>query len=181
MNNTISREQAEQIFAAHSEFVYRTALLLTKSEALADDITQETFIQVFKKFHTFDSNRAIQPWIYKITINTTRNLLRKQKWLTFTGFAPDTCKQDSFENMIVREEANRELYEEINRLSFKSKEIIILHFYTGLKLSEIAEALDIPIGTSKSRLNYALNQLRKRFPEDKSISFQNGGEAYEIN
>ena len=59
MNDTVSRVQAEQIFSAHSEFVYQTALLLTKSEALADDITQETFIQVFKKFHTFDSNRTI--------------------------------------------------------------------------------------------------------------------------
>ena len=84
-------------------------------------------------------------------------------------------------NLIMQEEANREIYEEINRLSFKSKEIIILHFYAGLKLSEIAEALDIPIGTCKSRLNYALNQLRKWFPEHKSVSFQNGGEVYEVN
>ena len=54
----------------------------------------------------------------------------------------------------------------------KAKKLSFCTSIQVLKLSEIADALDIPIGTCKSRLNYALNQLRKRFPEHKSVSFQ---------
>ncbi|MGC5772454.1 RNA polymerase sigma factor [Paenibacillus pabuli] len=54
------------------------------SKTLADDITQETFIQVFKKFNTFDSTKPIKPWINKISIKTMHNMLRKQKRLVYT-------------------------------------------------------------------------------------------------
>lgn len=180
MENEINREQAEQIFTIYSPYVYKTALFLTKSEALADDITQETFIRVFKKYHTFDANKPLRPWIYKITLNTTRNMLRKQKWLTLLGFAPEKSKGNSVEHNVLQDEQNQELWKEINRLPDKSKEIIILHFYGELKLSEAAEALGIPIGTCKSRLHTALKQLRKQLPNYETFQLE-GRELYETN
>ncbi|MGE8203813.1 RNA polymerase sigma factor [Heyndrickxia sp. NPDC080065] len=181
MVHQITREHAEQIFSEYSPFVFQIALLLTKSESLADDITQETFLQVFKKYHTYDRSKSMKPWIYKITLNTMRNMLRKQKWLTFISFEPESSQGNVVEKTIIKEEENEELWEEINRLSIKSKEVIVLHFYSGLKLSEVAEILDIPIGTCKSRLNTALKMLRKRLTKNGALKIRQGGNIYESN
>jgi RNA polymerase sigma factor (sigma-70 family) len=123
----------------------------------------------------------MQPWIYKITLNITRNILRKQKWLKFIGFAPESAEGKNVESIVLQDEQNQELLKAIHRLSLKSKEVIVLHFYADLKLREIAAALDIPIGTCKSRLHTALNQLRKQFPDNTFLKLHKGGEVYESN
>lgn len=182
MTNEISKELAKQIFIEYSPYVYQTALLLTKSESLADDVTQETFIQVFKKYHTFDTNRPMKPWIYKITVNTIRNMIRKQRWLKFIGFSPEISdEKNSIEHFILQDERNNGLWSEINQMPAKSKEIIVLHYYAELKISEIAEILNIPIGTCKSRLNTALSQLRRKLPKNELFNVHKGGEIYGEN
>lgn len=179
MTADISKEKAEAIFREHSAYVYRVALFLTKSKALADDITQETFLQVFRKFSRFDDSKPIQPWIYRITLNTTRNMLRKQRWLYFVGEVPETTDLKSMENTFIKSEEARELWKEINKLALKSREVIVLHFYCGMKLKEAAEIIGIPLGTCKSRLNQGLKTLRKNLPENDIIMLSQGGDIYE--
>lgn len=179
MTTDISKEMAEAIFREHSAYVYRVALFLTKSRMLADDITQETFLQVFRKFDRFDVSKPIQPWIYKITLNTTRNMLRKQRWLHFVGDIPETTDLESIENTFIKSEETIKLWEEINKLTLKSREVIVLHFYCGMKLKEIAEVIGIPVGTCKSRLNQGLKALRKNLPENEVITLNQGGDIYE--
>jgi RNA polymerase sigma factor (sigma-70 family) len=166
------------MFKEYSPFVFRTAYFLTRSDSLADDITQETFIKIIKGLHTYDSSKPIEPWIYKITINTTRNILRKQKWLRFVGVIPEAVqetKENIIEKTILQSEDEKELMKEINKLSQKLKEVIILHFYLGLKLKEVADILNIPVGTCKSRLNAALNKLRNQIPESEHKKMMEGG------
>lgn len=160
LSDGITQDQAEEIYISHSAYVYRTALVLTKSKALAEDVVQETFLRVFQKFHTYDDEKPILPWIYKITVNVTRNLLRKQRWLSFIGDAPEKEGFDLVEASILKDEEEQELWAAVNRLSLKHREIIVLHYYCDMKLKEIADILAIPIGTCKSRLNSALNALR---------------------
>lgn len=179
MQESISKDKAETIFKEHSNYVFRTALFLTKSKEMADDITQETFIHVFIKFDTFDSTKPLQPWLYKIALNTTRNMLRKQRWLKFTDHLPEAHSLDMVENSILKSEEKEELWREINQLSLKSREVFVLHFYSGLKLKEISEILDIPLGTCKSRLNSAINTLRKQIPHNEFSFLGEGGEFCE--
>jgi len=176
----ISKEDAELIFKEHSGYIYKVALFLTNSKELADDITQETFIQVFRKYHTYNSSKAIQPWIYKVTLNVTRNMLRKQKWLKFIGKLPEKSSLNLVENTVLKTEEENELWREINNLSFKSREILILHFYSGMKLKEISESLGIPLGTCKSRLNTALSTLRKKPPNNDFEFLDKGGDTFGI-
>ncbi|CAG7631765.1 RNA polymerase sigma factor [Paenibacillus allorhizosphaerae] len=171
----ISQEAARRMFEEYSPYVYRTAWLLTKSEALADDITQETFIQAFRKYDAYDSNNPFKPWIYKITLNTMRNTVRKHKWLTLLGIIPDQADERSVEREVMEGEAQAELRKEIDRLPRKLREVIVLHFYAGLKLGEAAEALDIPVGTCKSRLHAALTRLRKQMPQNEYFQYRKGG------
>ena len=156
-----NKEYIAELFHQHSASVYRTAFFLTKSRILADDITQETFIQIIRKFHLYDSSKPIEPWIYKITVNITRNMIRKQKLLGFVGKKSITPPEELVEPAVLRKESNSELWKEITQLPQKSKEVVILHFYAELTLSEVAKVLGIPLGTCKSRLHYALTRLRE--------------------
>lgn len=162
MNKEITKETAELIFKNHTTYIYRIALFLTKSRTLADDITQETFLQVFKKYHSYDPQKPIEPWIYKITLNTTRNTLRKQKWLSFTDQLPNRTAFDNTESIILKNEEEAILWKAVDMLSHKSKEVIVLHYYSDMKLNDIAHTLGIPLGTCKSRLNAALTNLKKQ-------------------
>lgn len=161
MSKDISRENAEAIFNNHIAYIYRIALFLTKSKSLADDITQDTFLQILRKYHTYDSKRPIEPWIYKITLNTTRNTLRKQKWLSFIDQLPEHTAFDDTEDIILRNEEEAILWEAVHSLTHKSKEVILLHYYADMKLNDVADTLGIPLGTCKSRLNAALKNLNK--------------------
>ena len=164
MGQELSQEDAARIFEDHSTFVFRIALFLTKSSVLADDVTQETFMLVFRKYHLFDPAKPLKPWIYKIALNTTRNMLRKQHWLKFVGETPEKRSLELVEEKVLQSEANQELWRAILSLSLKNREVVILHFYSGLTLQEVAKVLSIPIGTCKSRLNAALHALRQRLP-----------------
>jgi RNA polymerase sigma-70 factor (ECF subfamily) len=161
LNKEISKETAEIIFNNHNAYIFRIALFLTKSKALADDITQETFLQIFRKYHTYDTKKSIEPWIYKITLNTTRNILRKQRWLSFTDQLPEYATCDDTENIILKNEEEAMLWEAIDLLTHKRKEVIVLHYYADMKLNDVAAVLGIPLGTCKSRLNAALRNLNK--------------------
>lgn len=156
--------------------MFRVALFLMKSKTLAEDVTQETFIQVYKKYYLYNLNKPIEPWIYRITINTARNMCRKNKWLSFFGHYQEQESGDLIEETFFKLQERTELWCEINKLSLKSREVIVLHYYLGMKLNEVSAILNIPLGTCKSRLNFALSSLRKNINENVQINFVEGGE-----
>lgn len=180
MFNKLDRIQAQDLFETYSPYVYRVALFISKSKVLADDITQETFIRIYEKYDTYNKERPIEPWIYQITLNVSRNLLRKRKWLSFLSKVPEREVTETIESHLVKNEEDQALWNEINKLSNKYQEIIILHYYTGLKHIEIAEVLGIPVGTCKSRLHTATKQLRKNLSGHQLFKSY-GGESVEIS
>lgn len=165
MYSSITKETAERMFNDYSGYVFRVALFLTKSRELADDITQETFIKAFRKYSSYDPARPFEPWLYKIAINTARNMYRRQKAMALLDEVYDQDSGISVEENILEREQRDGLWQEINHLSLRSREVIVLHFYSGLKLKEIAHVLGIPLGTCKSRLNYALKTLKQRISQ----------------
>lgn len=179
MNRNITQEQAEAIFRDYSPQIYRAALFLTKSPTLADDITQDTFIQVFRKYHSYDPAKPLLPWIYKIALNMTRKTFRKQKWPFLSKEVPDNESHNYVEDVVLKNEQDEELWKEINKLTLKGREIIVMHYYSGFKLSEIATALGIPLGTCKSRLNAALNSLGKQLHCNTIMMAIEGEDVYE--
>ncbi|WP_231938143.1 RNA polymerase sigma factor [[Bacillus] enclensis] len=160
----IDEAKAEMIFNEYRQYIFRTALLLTKSRSLADDITQETFIILLSKYDTYDPERPIKPWIYTITMNVAKTILKKQKILKYFSYFSDESSHDrvdSVEEHFLKSDDIQEIWKIVNSLSWKSKEVIILHFYSGLTLKECSHVLGIPLGTAKSRLHTALQQLRR--------------------
>jgi len=150
------------MFEEHSSYIYGIALMITHQRALADDITQETFLRAFAKYHLYDSSKPLRPWLYRITVNMARSVLRRKNWMQlFTGAAAVEGTEDSAETIALQSESRMQLWNAVARLSQKQREVITLHYYAGLPLPETAMALGIPLGTCKSRLHAALQKLRK--------------------
>ncbi|MGM0854744.1 MAG: RNA polymerase sigma factor [Bacillota bacterium] len=139
----IDEAKAESIFKENRDYVYKTALLLTKSRSLADDITQETFIKLLSKYDTYDPARPFKPWIYTITMNVAKTVMKKQQMLKCFSFFSDDVAHDQVdlvEGNYIKEDELQELWKIVNSLSWKSKEIIVLHFYSELTLNECSHA-----------------------------------------
>jgi len=173
----LSDSKLAQLFEEHVQYVFRTALLLTRSQTMADDVTQETFIRVMRKYHLYDESKSFRPWLYRLTVNVARNMLRKQKWLKWMG-NHYTDEGGEMPEALVVSEKNDQLWSAILRLSQKCREVVILHYYQDLRLEEVAYALQIPVGTCKSRLNAALSKLRSMMNEQRNDIFE-GDKVYE--
>jgi len=152
------------LYEKYSQKVYRTAYLLTKSKTLAEDITQETFIRLFSKITLFEVGKAFEPWLYTITLNVSKNVLKKQKWVNlFSPIEEDelTTEHHDLEINYERKERDGSIKEVIDRLPYKLKEVIILKYYNNFSQEEIADMLGIPLGTVKSRIHSGLEKIRR--------------------
>ncbi len=143
---------------------YFHALALLHNHDDAVEISQETFIKVWKARKRIDPDRPLYPWFYTILKNLCLNLSRDQSRKKETAVSrltywtePEGDRNPS--NEMVRKEENQLIEQTLAKLDMNDREIIVLKDLEGYSYKEIAELLDIPIGTVMSRLYTA----RKRF------------------
>lgn len=128
------------------------------------DVTQEVFVKLYRFLHQFKRER-FTTWLYKITLNVTRDYYRKEtkekvkeERLSKTGL---TYATKSAEDRVLVFEEDRELHEAIQLLDEKYRHPIILFYFHDLSYEQIAEVLNIPITTVKTRLLRAKGQLKR--------------------
>jgi RNA polymerase sigma factor (sigma-70 family) len=148
---------------AYSGPAIRTAYLITRSQAAAEDAVQEAFVQVLRNLGNLRDASAFRPWFYRIVVNAAKRLARRGSMPTValdlvhhdqadaTSPAPD-------ELALSAEEAAR-LRAAIGELNEAHRVPVYLRYFTGLTEQEIAQALDLPQGTVKSRLYNARKML----------------------
>lgn len=175
----IRRSQAgdEAAFAAlfeqYKNLVYKTAVLLLDSarvaspEAEAEEALQEVFLSVYRSLGNYQPERAaFSTWLYRITVNHCLNRKRRRlpwPWLSLERVPAAQAVAASHEDTAGESDAVRGA---LRRLSGKLRATVVLRFYADLSYAEIAQVLDIPIGTVKSRLAEALKILgRELGPE----------------
>ncbi|MDA8375492.1 MAG: sigma-70 family RNA polymerase sigma factor [Planctomycetia bacterium] len=138
--------------------------------ALAEDLFQETFIQVYRSAATFDSKRRFRPWLFTIAANKARDYLRanlRRGTQSLDNVAGHDEQQATFmdlmesdtpsapERLMDMEDAAA-VRKIIARMPQMYREVLLLSYYHRFAYKEIAEMLDIPLGTVKSRLHSAL-------------------------
>ncbi len=131
---------------------------------MASDITQEVFIKVCRHICQYRTDLSFRPWIYTIACNTYKDHLRKayvQK--DFLGSEPEelTADMDTPETAFMETVERRMVIKVLQQMGEIYREVLILRYYQDLKLDEIALAVQIPVGTVKSRLSAALRQLKQ--------------------
>ena len=166
-----------QAFASLYEMTYQSvyffSVYLTHNESLAYDIVQETFIQVLKYINTLENGRLFVSWINKINYRVALNLMEKEKKHAGSDEEINYLADSNVNNdplfSILKNEEKRELNEAIASLPLNYKTVILMKFYKNMKEKEIADALGVPIGTVKSRLNKAKQILKEKLNRKEEI------------
>ncbi len=148
---------------AHQGVALRTAFLITRNEAEAEDAAQVGFVKAYTSLGRFDPSRPFKPWLLRIVGNEARNRLRaagRRARLELASLPPGDRVAPSPESGVVAWEQRRELLDALEELREGDREVIGLRYFLDLGESEMAAALDVAPGTVKSRLARAMARLR---------------------
>jgi len=171
------------LFHAHKARIYSVCLRMTNNAAEAEDLTQDAFLQVFRKIATFRGDSAFSTWLHRIAVNTVLMHFRKK---SLCQVSLDEPYSNSDGAKIRREYGTRDpglagcvdrvaLAHAIKELPPGYRTIFLLHEVEGYEHQEIAEMLGCSVGNSKSQLHKAklrIRELLARAPEARSIAVQ---------
>lgn len=163
-----------ELFERYRNQVYRTALAILRDPYVAEDIMQDVFLKLHIYAHRIDSERPLMPWLYRVTANLsytyiTRNQKRRAdlEQVTDLLMTPETQAPD---RVTEGHQLKRDIRHAIESLSDNQRIVVILHYMVAMNIQEIAEILDCPVGTIKSRLHYARENLRHRLSTDQWVT-----------
>jgi len=161
------REAFAILFEQYKNLVYKTAYLMLGDSAEAEDALQEVFVQVYRSLSSFDPGKAaFTTWLYRVTFNYCLNHRRKRRPFTLPLEDISSALKSEFPSTRLAEE--EVLQQAIGNLTDKQRAVVILRYFWDLPYAEIAQILDIPLGTVKSRIDLALKTLRKVLEEGES-------------
>jgi RNA polymerase sigma-70 factor, ECF subfamily len=159
----------ERLYKKHCRHVYSLCLRMIKNPAEAEDLTQQTFLQVFRKIGTFRGDSGLSTWVHKVTVNVVLMHIRRKK--------PTEVLVEDLDRHIANGELPRELGAEdksmlgavdrinllraLRKLPTGYKRLFLLHDVIGYEHHEIAGLLGCSLGCSKSQLHRARRRLRR--------------------
>ena len=153
------RETAfEQLVLTHQTALLRTCYMYLRDQQLAEDAVQDTFVKAYRSMHTFRGESSERTWLIKIAMNTCRDLYRTG-WYRFMDrrFTPDMLPEAG----VPFEEHEEILVTAVMRLPVKLREVILLYYYQGMNINEIADSLRLKQSSVSGRLKRAREKLRK--------------------
>lgn len=148
----------EKSVIENKEIFYRLAYYYVKNHHDAMDVLQESILKGYSNLSKIKDEEAIEKYLNRIIINTAIDFIRKNSKMIFTN---DECLK---ETMVEDSESNINYV--IENLEPNLKSIIVLKYFHGYKIGEVAEILDISVSTVKNRMHKALKQLRSEIKEE---------------
>lgn len=167
------QEAFEEIVMLYQNRVYYVCYRMLGSREESEDIAQEAFVRAYMNLHKFDQKRKFSTWIFRIATNLCIDRLRKKKPdYSLDAEVPGTEGLDMYSQLESAEDLPEEELEkmetqervqyEISRLSETYRPVIVLRYMEELSLKDIAEILDLPLGTVKTRLHRGREALRQQ-------------------
>lgn len=178
----------EELVHRYHDDLIRFLVRLVGNRALAEDAFQETFLQIHLSADTFDTTRRFKPWLFTIAANKGRDALRRsarRRTLDLSapikggggggsgGGSGDGSSRTFVDLMEIdvpapdaamsQEERSRLVQQAIDELSWTLREILLLAYFQRMSYNQIADALEIPLGTVKSRLHAAVAAFAKKW------------------
>ena len=157
--------------------LYRTALRMTRNPQDAEDLVQETYYRAFRSAHQFQPGTNLRAWLFKILTNSFINQYRKRarhpqstslddveefylyNHLVDSGVQPESPNPEA---TVIDQFAEADVIQALEQLPLEFRQVVLLADVEGFSYKEIAETLDIPIGTVMSRLHRGRKFLQKR-------------------
>ncbi|MYL61784.1 sigma-70 family RNA polymerase sigma factor [Bacillus hwajinpoensis] len=140
----------------------------------AEDVVQDTFLKLIKQLKSNKIPEKIKPWLYQVATNQCRDYWKsagfksEKQILDYIPDQPD--KEPSVVELFERQESRVEFLKKLDTLSETQREIVYLRFYQELKYQEIAETLELPLGTVKSNLFHALKKLKASLARKEEVN-----------
>ena len=165
----------ERIYRLHNRRVYALCLRMVGNTAEAEDLTQEAFLQLFRKIGTFRGESAFSTWLHRLAVNVVLMRLRKK---TVSATSLDEQSETDDENSAPKKDPGMEdlrlsgsvdrvnLERAVQQLSPGYRSVFVLHDIQGYEHNEIAAIMKCSIGNSKSQLHKARMRLRELLHEN---------------
>ena len=160
--------QAYRVLVQRYEgLVYNLCMKFLGSPEDAEEIAQDSLLQVFHKIHQFEGRSAFKTWLYKIVHNFCRNriskIIRKREVQeSYEEHAKEELPNSSFDDK-RNEEKSAHIQEALDKLKPKEKEIIVYKFISGMTLQEIADVTDVGVSAAKMRYYRALESFKEAY------------------
>lgn len=165
-----------ELVGRYQRSLYGFLVRFTGNRALAEDVFQETFLQVHHSAARFDTSRAFRPWLYTVAANKARDALRKKNrrqaapldatltndtGTSYADLLPDDLPGP--DEISANQETRQAVHDMIAELPEHLREVLVMCYFNELPYKEIAEALSIPVGTVKSRMHAAVRAFAEKW------------------
>jgi RNA polymerase sigma-70 factor (ECF subfamily) len=162
------------LYDRHSRLVYRTALVVTGDPEAASDLLQDVFLRLHRFADHVDPERPLEPWLYRVTANQSYTWVKRhQRWtqpLEEIAEWLSSGVKNSPQYITEQNDESKRIQVAIAKLSLPQRVVVVMYYINDLSLREIAEILEIPEGTVKSRLHYGRNALKNHLGLDEQTT-----------
>jgi RNA polymerase sigma-70 factor (ECF subfamily) len=161
-----------ELVCIHAEGVRNVIYRMCGNVQISEDAAQEAFVQAWLHLGSYRPQTSLRNWLYRIAVNAATDILRKDKRILPNAIEdlPLTDAQPGPEASLFQTERTVLIQKAILSLPDASRAVLVLREYEEMSYHEIADTLDIPIGTVMSRLNYARKILKEKL--EKSLFMQ---------
>ncbi len=166
----------DALFYRYKDGIYRLAYAITRDPSAAEEIVVDTFHRAHRALARLEPDGTLRPWLYRVAINLSYN--RRPRKNIVIGPLEDAGDQivesgeRSPSSLAELAELRQVVLAAVDTLGAKHRIVVVLHYLNGLNLAEIAEVVDCPVGTVKSRLHYGLLRLRAHLASHPELGFE---------
>lgn len=163
-------EMLDEIMDTYGQMIQQLAYTYVKDKSIAEDLTQDIFIKVYKKLEQYDGRASIKTWIYQIAINHCKDYLKswyhRKVMLTEKMSEMIASKRDNIEQQIIEKNEEKQLVNAVLQLPVKYREVVFLYYFEELSIHEMSETLTTNANTLKTRLKRARQLLKQKLEEE---------------
>lgn len=163
-----------ELVSIHAQGVTNVIYRMCGNAQLAEDAAQDAFLQAWLHLASYRHQTSLRNWLYRIAFNAATDMLRKEKRILPHDIQemPLMDSQPGPEALVSHAERRSIIQKEILSLPDASRAVLVLREYEEMSYHEIADTLDIPVGTVMSRLNYARKVLKEKLAQTLSPSME---------
>jgi RNA polymerase sigma-70 factor, ECF subfamily len=163
---TAKAEEFEQAAMPHLNDLFRTAMRVIGNRSEAEDLVQEAYLQAWKSFHRFEPGTNCRAWLFKILFHVIHHHRRKWYNAKTVREGEELLEQTvAYEPPVPEHLSDEEVLAAFEKIPHQYREVVLLADVQELSYKEVAEALDIPMGTVMSRLSRGRRLLREELSE----------------
>lgn len=154
----------ETLLKSYQNRLYTVCFRMVNDPELARDLTQEAMVRIIQGLDSYNGQAALSTWMIRITMNVCLSRLRSEKLRRHASLdhaPPGMAREPSSDERVLLDEQRGRLLDALNRIAPEHRSILVLRDVRGLDYEQVAEVLDLPVGTVKSRLFRARAALRE--------------------